>query len=56
MQPGKRGRLIRLYRVILHGIDGTPMPGYAEATTESQRWELVAFILRCREDYRSAAK
>ncbi len=45
-----------LYRVILHGIDGTPMPGYAEATTEAQRWELVGFILRCREDYRSAAK
>lgn len=33
-----------VYRVLMTGIEGTPMPSFADAFTEDQRWELVAFI------------
>ncbi|MEN9572268.1 MAG: hypothetical protein RL514_123 [Verrucomicrobiota bacterium] len=33
-----------LFRVLTLGIHGTPMPSFAEALTEGQRWELAAFI------------
>jgi len=51
-QPSLRsGRTLEtVYRVLLTGIDGTPMPSFAEATTEEQRWELVAFIVQLRRD------
>lgn len=45
-------RLEDIYRVIVTGLDGTPMPSFAESTTEEQRWELVAFIEQLRRDYR----
>lgn len=37
-----------IYRVLVTGLNGTPMPSFLEATTESQRWDLVAFILSLR--------
>lgn len=37
-------RLEDLYKVLVTGIDGTPMPSFAEGTSEEQRWELVALI------------
>jgi len=37
-----------IYRVLLTGIDGTPMPSFAETLTEQQRWELVAFVAELR--------
>ena len=40
-----------VYRVLLTGIDGTPMPSFAEALTEEQRWELVAFIGQLRRNH-----
>jgi mono/diheme cytochrome c family protein len=33
-----------IFRVLTLGIDGTPMPSYAEALTVEQRWELAVFI------------
>jgi mono/diheme cytochrome c family protein len=33
-----------IYRVLVTGIAGTPMPAFNEAVTEEQRWELVAFL------------
>jgi mono/diheme cytochrome c family protein len=39
-----------IYRVLLTGIDGSPMPSFAESTTEEQRWQLVAFILELRRE------
>jgi mono/diheme cytochrome c family protein len=39
------------YRVLLTGLDGTPMPAFAEGFTDEQRWELVAFIEVLRRDY-----
>lgn len=45
-QPALRSGSTRkdLFRVLLIGIGGTPMPGYAETLTDEQRWELVAFV------------
>ncbi len=36
------------YQLLLTGIDGTPMPSFAAATTEAQRWDLVAFLTQLR--------
>lgn len=41
-------RLEDIYRVLVTGIDGTPMPSFADSTTPEQRWELVAFIAELR--------
>lgn len=48
--PGPRD----LYRAVLNGIDGTPMASFAGTTTEAQRWDLVAFILRRRAEFARA--
>jgi cytochrome c oxidase cbb3-type subunit 2 len=38
-----------LYRTFMTGLAGTPMPDYSEMTTDdSQRWDLVAFVLSLR--------
>ena len=49
-QPTLRSgqNLDAVYRVLLTGIEGTPMPSFAESMTEEQRWELVAFIAELR--------
>jgi mono/diheme cytochrome c family protein len=39
--PGPRD----IYRVLVTGLSGTPMPSFLEATTEEQRWQLVAFLV-----------
>lgn len=39
-----------IYKVLVTGLNGTPMPSFAESTTEQERWELVAFIERLRRD------
>lgn len=33
-----------VYRVMLTGISGSPMPAFGESLTEQERWELVAFV------------
>ncbi|HWN94476.1 MAG TPA: cytochrome c [Methylomirabilota bacterium] len=49
----RRGRQLEdIYRVLVIGLDGTPMPSFAEGTTEEQRWELVAFIEQLRRENR----
>lgn len=40
-----------LQRVMMKGIDGTPMAAFQEALTEEQRWELVAFIQQLRREH-----
>ena len=48
----RSGRTLEaIYRVLLTGIEGTPMPSFAEAMTEEQRWEVVAFIAQLRRDH-----
>lgn len=46
-------RLEDIYKVLVTGIDGTPMPSFGEGTTEEQRWELVAFVEQLRRDNRN---
>jgi mono/diheme cytochrome c family protein len=48
IRSGKK--LEDIYRVLVTGLDGTPMPSFAESTTEEQRWELVAFIEQLRRE------
>jgi cytochrome c oxidase cbb3-type subunit 2 len=38
-------RVKDIYKVVSTGLDGTPMPSFAETYTEAQRWDLVAFVL-----------
>ncbi|MCC7109110.1 MAG: c-type cytochrome [Deltaproteobacteria bacterium] len=41
----KRGNApVDLFLAVRSGIEGTPMPGYAEAMSEEDTWELVAFV------------
>lgn len=41
----KRGNTpVDLFLTVRSGIEGTPMPGYAEAMSEEDTWELVAFV------------
>jgi mono/diheme cytochrome c family protein len=42
----KSGRAIRdVYKAILTGLDGSPMPSFADVYAEPQRWDLVAYVL-----------
>jgi len=44
-RPLKRGAdATSVYRTIVTGLDGTPMPSYAEALDPNQVWALVAFL------------
>lgn len=45
----KSGAELRdIYRVLATGLDGTPMPSFAEALSMEDRWDLVAFIAQLR--------
>jgi mono/diheme cytochrome c family protein len=46
------GELPDIYRVLVTGLNGTPMPSFADGTTEEQRWELVAYIEKLRREHR----
>lgn len=37
-----------VYRTLVTGLNGTPMPSFLESTTESDRWNLTAWILAAR--------
>jgi len=34
-----------IFRTLVNGMDGTPMPSFAEGMTDDQRWDLVQFIV-----------
>jgi mono/diheme cytochrome c family protein len=40
---GQRPRDV--FRTLVNGMDGSPMPSFADETTPEQRWDLVQFIL-----------
>lgn len=44
-----------IYKVMVTGVSGAPMPSYYDTTTETQRWDLVAYILKLRKDYKAAS-
>jgi len=33
-----------IYRTLVTGLDGTPMPSYADSLTEEQLWDVVAYV------------
>ena len=37
-----------IYRTLATGLNGTPMPSFLESTTDSDRWNLTAWILAAR--------
>ena len=39
-----------IYRTFTTGLDGTPMPSYAEALTDSERWDLANFVFALQND------
>lgn len=43
--------LTDLYRAMVTGIGGTPMPSFAEGFTDEQRWEIVAYLATLREKF-----
>ncbi len=43
-----------LYRALVAGIAGTPMPSYAETLSEEQRWDVIAYIAALRREHRTA--
>lgn len=46
LKPFKSGSTPEdLYRTISTGLNGTPMPSYADALTVKERWTLVSYIL-----------
>lgn len=49
----KSGRsLSDIYKVLVVGVNGTPMPSYQDAATEEQLWEVVAYIDQLRRDHK----
>lgn len=44
-----------MFRVLVTGLDGTPMPSFASAMTADQRWDVVHYI-RSLSDRRAQAK
>jgi mono/diheme cytochrome c family protein len=43
------------YKVLATGLNGTPMPSFLEATTEEERWDLVAYLEQLRREGTAAA-
>jgi mono/diheme cytochrome c family protein len=40
-----------IYRVLITGLNGTPMVSFAETLSDEQRWELVAYIAELRQKH-----
>jgi cytochrome c oxidase cbb3-type subunit 2 len=40
-----------VYQTFTTGIDGTPMPSYADNLNEDQRWQLVYYVMSFRGDW-----
>ena len=42
----KSGRGVKdIYRAITTGLDGTPMPSFADVYSDAQRWDLAAYVM-----------
>ncbi len=50
--PGPRD----IYKALVTGLNGTPMPSFSEATSEGERWDLVAFVETLRRAAQQAAQ
>jgi mono/diheme cytochrome c family protein len=47
---------IDIYRVLMTGLNGTPMVSFAETLSEEQKWDVIAYILTLRRDFSTAEK
>src|SRR5439155_10742715 len=45
-----------LYRTLMTGLAGTPMPSYADALEPNQAWDLVAYVLSLARNGRAALR
>lgn len=45
-----------LFRVLMTGLNGTPMASFADTLTAEQKWDIAAYLLTLRRDYAAAAK
>lgn len=45
-----------IYRVLMTGLNGTPMVSFAETLPEPQKWDVVAYILSLRQAYETQPK
>ena len=43
-----------IFRVLMTGLNGTPMVGFADTFSEEQKWDLVAYVLSLRRDFAAA--
>lgn len=50
------GSLTDIYKVLVTGVSGTPMPSYKDATTEEQLWSMIAYIDQLRREYQEEKK
>ncbi len=42
----KSGRRTKdIFKILTTGLDGTPMPSFADVFTEAQRWDIVAYVM-----------
>lgn len=44
-----------VFRTLVNGMDGSPMPSFADETTTEQRWDLVQFVLSVERTVGTAA-
>lgn len=53
----KSGRsLSDLYKVLITGVSGTPMPSYKDAATQEELWAIIAYIEELRQAYKREEK
>jgi mono/diheme cytochrome c family protein len=45
-----------IFRVLMTGLNGTPMVSFAEAFSEEQKWDIAAYILTLRRDFQPVGK
>jgi len=49
----RRGRnLTDIYKVLVTGVNGTPMPNFGPAMTDDQRWKIVAYVNHIRQAHK----
>ena len=45
-----------IFRALMTGLNGTPMVSFADALSEEQKWDVIAYILTLRRDFSTAGK
>lgn len=46
---------IDIYRVLMTGLNGTPMAPFADSLNEAQKWDVIAYVLTLRRDFKASA-